>query len=151
VPTPPHPRPSRPTAGLPDGDHPAADTSLSVSASVAGFDGVAIATITRFHEPVDGDHGADDALAVVAVSGDVDADTAPLLRMALTEAINSRPRVRCELHAAEFFGAAGANTLLTAHQHATAAGCHFTVQGVHGLAGWVLAVTGLDGVLILQE
>jgi anti-anti-sigma factor len=119
-----------------------------VSASVAGFDGVAIATVTRYPEPAG---GVDDALAVVAVSGDVDADSAPLLRMALTEAINSRPRVRCDLHAADFFGAAGANTLLMAHQHATAAGCHFAVRGVHGLARWVLAVTGLDGLLLLQD
>jgi anti-anti-sigma factor len=122
-----------------------------VSATVAGFDGVPIATITRYHEPVGGDPGADDALLVVAVSGDVDADTAPLLRIALTEAINSRPQVCCELSGTEFFGAAGVNTLLTAHQHATTTGCHFTVRGVHGIARWALTVTGLDGHLLLQE
>jgi anti-anti-sigma factor len=126
------------------------DASPRVSATVAGFDGVPIATITRYHEPVDGDPG-DAARAVVAVDGDVDADTAPLLRMALTEAINSRPRTCCDLGGAEFFSAAGANTLLAAHQHATAAGCHFTVRGVHGIAQRVLVVTGLDRHLTLED
>lgn len=143
-----HPPPSRPPTGLGSGS---GDASRRVSATVAGFDGVPIATITRYQEPPGDDPGAGRALAVVAVIGDLDADTAPLLRMALTDAINSRSQVCCELGGTEFFGAAGANTLLTAQRHATAAGCRFTVRGVHGIARWVLAVTGLDRHLLLQD
>jgi anti-anti-sigma factor len=129
----------------------AGDASLRTSATIAGFDGVPIGTVTRYLEPVDDGRPADEAPAVVAVTGDVDHDTAPLLRMALTEAINGRARVRCDLGGAEFFGAAGVNTLLIAHRHAIAAGCHFSVRGAHGIAQRVLAVTGLDGYLQLED
>jgi anti-anti-sigma regulatory factor len=71
--------------------------------------------------------------------------------MALTGAINGRARVRCDLGGAEFFGAAGVNTLLIAHRHATAAGSHFTVRGVHGFAQRVFAITGLDLSLQLED
>jgi anti-anti-sigma factor len=120
---------------------------FGASFTVAGADGVTIATITRHRETVAADHSQ----IVVAVTGDVDADSAPLLRLAITEAFTNQSRVCCDLRRAAFFGAAGANVFVAAHHGAVAAGSHFAVRGAHGLAQWTLAVTGLDQLLTLQE
>jgi anti-anti-sigma factor len=167
VPTRHHPRASRlttglkppasiiPTGGTTTGDRPATgddqhssiDESVRVSATVAGFDGAPIATITRYREPGDAELDGDRPLTVVAVVGDVDGDTAPTLRMVLTEAITGQSQVCCDLAQVAFLGAAGANALLAAHRDASAADCHFTLRGVHGIAQWTLVVTGLNRVL----
>jgi anti-sigma B factor antagonist len=88
---------------------------------------------------------------VVSVTGDLDADTSPLLHLALTKALDANRWVCCDLSRVDFFGASGANTILAAHQHATGAGRHLTVRGVHGLARLVLAITGLDQVVAVTE
>ena len=123
---------------------PAGATPRTVmSARIAGLDGTVIATVSRYDEDVP-PHGV---LAVVGVAGDVDQDSVPLLHNTLTSAIDGNPRVCCDLTAVSFFGASGANTMLAAHWHATTAGRHFTVRGVHGLARRVFGITGLDRVL----
>jgi anti-anti-sigma factor len=117
-----------------------------MSATVAGFDGTVIATVARNDEYVP----SEGLLAVVAVAGDVDHDSAPLLSSTLTSAIDGNPRVCCDLSEVDFFGASGAHTMLAAHWHATTAGRRFTVRGVHGLARRVFGITGLDLVLNLR-
>jgi anti-sigma B factor antagonist len=118
-----------------------------VAASIAGYDGVVIATISRHSRPPAPDHHADGPWAVVAVDGDLDVDTARLLNVALVQAIDGSARVCCDLTDADFFGASGANTVLAAHQYAARLGRPFHLCGVHGLAARVLSLTGLDEVV----
>ena len=118
-----------------------------MSARVAGLDGTVIATVARHDEYVP----PQGVLAVVDVSGDVDQDSVPLLHNTLTSAIDGNPRVCCDLSEVAFFGASGANTMLAAHWHATTAGRHFTIRGVHGLARRVFGITGLDRVLTVAD
>lgn len=126
---------------------PAAGDAVGVSATVAGFDGVVIGSVTRHREA--GLTGPErwQELIVVCVIGDLDADTGPLLHIALTEALDANPNVCCDLSRVTFCGAAGANTVLAAHVRAAAFGRQFTVRGVQGMTRLVLAITGLDEML----
>jgi anti-anti-sigma factor len=140
-------RVAQPAAGTePGGQPPAVRPPVDVSATVAGFDGVVIGRVSRHREAGPSGPAASEDLIVVSVDGDLDADTGPLLRIALTEALQAGPRVCCDLSGVAFFGAAGANALLAAHLHATATGRQLTVRGAHGIAQLVLAITRLDGI-----
>ena len=130
---------------------PAAGESVGVSATVAGFDGVVIGRVTRHREASLTGPALWQELIVVSVTGDLDADTGPLLHLALTEALNANPRVCCDLSRVAFCGAAGANAVLAAHLRAAATGRQFTVRGVHGITRLVLAFTGLDQTLTFTE
>ncbi|MEU4221385.1 STAS domain-containing protein [Actinoplanes sp. NPDC026623] len=85
------------------------------------------------------------------VSGDVDAETAPMLLVALAEAIDVTPRVCCDLRGVGFFGADGANVLAIAHVHAAHARGAFSVRGVHGFTARVLEITGLNLILRMDD
>lgn len=111
-----------------------------VAVSVAGFDGTVIATICRRLEPANGET----QMSVVSVDGDIDLDSAPLLRQALMVAIDARPRTCLDVRRVEFFSAAGVQVLLAAQQHATHLGHSFAVHGVHGITERVLTIVGLD-------
>ena len=87
------------------------------------------------------------ALVVVAVTDDVDHDSAPVLRATLAEALDSGPRVCCDLGAVAFFGAAGAAVLRDSHRLARARGAEFTVRGARGLTREILDFVGLATVL----
>ena len=128
---------------------PAAGESVGVSATVAGFDGVVIGRVTRHREASLTGPALWQELIVVSVTGDLDADTGPLLHLALTEALNANPRVCCDLSRVAFCGAAGANIVLAAHLRAAATGRHFTVRGVHGITRMVLSITRADEILTL--
>jgi anti-anti-sigma factor len=132
------------------GQHPAAaGQSVGVSATVAGFDGVVIGSVTRHREAGLTGPAAWRELIVVSVAGDLDADTAPLLHTALTAALDANLQVCCDLSRVAFCDAAGANTVLAAHWRAAGTGRQFTVRGVHGITKLVLAITRLDKVLTL--
>ena len=90
-------------------------------------------------------------ILVVEVAGDVDAETAPTLFAALAAAIDVTPHVCCDLRAVDFFGPDGANVLATAHVQAAHARGVFTVRGVHGFAARVLELTGLSGILRIDD
>lgn len=90
-------------------------------------------------------------ILVVKVAGDVDADTAHTLSDALAAAIQVTPHVCCDLRGVDFFGAEGANVLATAHIHAAHARGAFSVRGVHGVAAQVLDLTGLSGILRMDN
>ena len=140
--------PAGTAAGSPAADQWHPGDAATLSATLAAADGTIVATVTRHTEPADSAAGHDDPLLVVTVAGDVDLDTASLLRTTLTQAIDRHPRVCCDLSQVEFFGAVGAHLLLEARRHALDAGHDFGVRGVHGMTDRVLRIVGLDEVLL---
>jgi anti-anti-sigma regulatory factor len=55
--------------------------------------------------------------------------------------------VCCDLSQVTFFGAAAANTVLSAYRQATAPGNGFFLRGVHGITGRVLGIVDPDRVV----
>ena len=90
---------------------------------------------------------AEAPLTVVAIEGEIDEDTAPLVRLVLARALESRAAVCCDLSGVTFFGAAAANTALVAHHRASALGQVFFLRGVRGITGRVLAIVDPDRVV----
>ena len=86
-------------------------------------------------------------VAIIQVSGDVDADSVPVLRAALLHALARDTVVRCDLSGVVFFGAAGANALAAAGLRAVEAGRRLELCGVRGVTRRVLVIAGLDRVL----
>jgi anti-sigma B factor antagonist len=122
-----------------------------VTASVAGYDGTVIATITRTVESPAALAGVDGPLSVVTVDGDIDQDTAPLLEQALRLAINDRLRTCLDMRRVDFFGAAGVHVLMAAQGHAASLRHCFVLRGVHGIANQVLAIVGLDRLITMID
>jgi len=120
-----------------------------MAATIADDTSVLI-TVSRFVEPLSAD-AAGAALTVVAVDGEIDIDTTPLLRSLLMQALRGSNPVCCDLGGVTFFGAAGANTLLAVHRHATESGRDFSVRGVYGITGLVLSVADPDRVIAWQR
>ncbi|GAB7048357.1 STAS domain-containing protein [Catenuloplanes indicus] len=110
------------------------------TATVTGFNGAVIATVSRSLEHADGRT----PLAVVSVHGDVDRDTAPLVERTLLRAIDEHPVTWLDVRQVGFFGAAGVHVLVRAHQRAAALGRTFELRGVHGITEQVLTIAGLD-------
>ncbi len=133
------PESRQPPRSFPDG----------AATTVAGWDGSVLATLTRHTQPVPS--GADGFLTVIAVDGDIDQDTAPLLRAALVEALDGGSRVCCDISRVDFFGAAAISTVLAAHRHAAGLRGDFSLRGVHGLADRVLRIAGLTGVIPVDD
>jgi anti-sigma B factor antagonist len=127
---------------------PAWRTPLDVLiASIEGWDGVIIATIARRIERAPAPSGADGEMPVVAVDGEVDRDTAPLLEAVLIAAIDDHRRTCLDMCRVDVLDAAGARVLLTADRHATELGRDFRVRGVHGMPARVLTLLGVDHVV----
>jgi anti-anti-sigma factor len=108
---------------------------MPVAATVTDPAGVPILTVTL--ELISG-------VATVIADGDVDVDTAPLLRAAVIAAVDRHPRVCCDLRGVTFFGAAGSSALAAGHRRAAEAGARLEVRGAHGTTRRVLELTGLD-------
>lgn len=65
----------------------------------------------------------------VAVGGEVDAATAPQLRLELLQAIRRRPReIEVDLSATSFMDCAGISVLVNAHHKAAAVGCRLRLS-----------------------
>jgi anti-anti-sigma factor len=135
----PHPPLAATSTGMPVGD--------GVAASIADHEGIVITTISRRLDVAADEADAADLMAVVAVCGDIDLDTAPVLQQALISAIDDRLRTVLDLHDAGFFGAAGVHVLLAAHRHAAGHRRFFALRGVHGIADRVLRIVGLNHVI----
>jgi len=120
-----------------------------LSATVADEQGTIL--VTRHVERAPREPAPDDAVTVLAVDGEIDADTAPLLRAALRQALNGRNPVCCDLSRVTFFGATAANTLFAAQRYAVERRRGFLVRGVHGLAELVLTVVDPDRVIPRRE
>jgi anti-anti-sigma factor len=116
-----------------------------VTATVADDARTILVTISRPAEAAL--TGAGDLLSVVAIDGEIDQDTAPLVRLALSHALDGRLPVCCDLSRVTFFGAAAANAVLAAHRQATALGNVFFLRGVQGVTGRVLAIVDPDRVV----
>jgi anti-anti-sigma factor len=86
----------------------------------------------------------------VAVAGEVDIDTAPRLRLALAEALQEANQVVVDLGAVTFLDSAGLSTLIATHQRAEAAGTTFRLRRVPPLVLRLLALTGMDSVLVIM-
>jgi anti-anti-sigma factor len=84
---------------------------------------------------------------IVTVAGEIDLDTAPVLRDALCDAVEWNPTVCCDLSGVTFFSAAGVSALLAAYHRAASAGTRLTVRGAHGITERVLRISGLAGFL----
>jgi anti-anti-sigma factor len=116
-------------------------------ATLEDDDGTTVCTVVRRVEPTVTCAGAEDTCTIIDVGGDIDHDIAPLLQLALSQALDGRTTVCCDLSDVTFFGAAGANTLLAAHRRATELGCAFFLRGVHGITGRVLAIVDPDRII----
>jgi anti-anti-sigma factor len=130
-------------------DHRSLPFADGPATTVAGWDGAVLATLTRRIHPAPA--GADGSLTIIAVDGDIDQDTAPMVHAALVEALDGGLRVCCDISRVDFFGAAALNTMLAAHHHAARLHRTFSLRGVHGLAGRVLALAGLTGVIAVDD
>jgi len=86
---------------------------------------------------------------VVTPYGDLDRDTAPRLRAALTEAVDEAgaDRVEVELRHVTFMDSSGIGALLAGHRLAEGAGISLRVRGPSPAVRTVLEVTGVWGLL----
>jgi anti-anti-sigma factor len=115
--------------------------------TVGDDDGATVLAVRRWTDP--GPPGAEPArpLTVVAADGDIDLDTAPLLRHALVQALDCRAPVCCDLSGVTFFGATAAGLLLDTHRRATESGQVFFLRGARAMTEYVLAVVDPDRVV----
>jgi anti-anti-sigma factor len=116
-----------------------------VTATVAA-DAIVV-RVSRSLEPALTGNGETDPLTVVDIDGDIDYDTVPVVRRALTQALDGRTPVCCDLSRVTFFGADAFHALMAAHQRAAGLGCPFFIRGAWGITDRVLAITDPDRVL----
>jgi anti-anti-sigma factor len=128
-----------------DNIEPMFDDGLTVS--VVDDDGTIVFTVSRSIEPVPADAGSGGSLTVVVVNGEIDQDTAPVLQMALAQALSGPAPVCCDLSKVTFFDAAGAHAVLGARRHATGRQRRFFLRGVHGVTERVLSLVDPDRIL----
>ncbi|MFI7574269.1 STAS domain-containing protein [Micromonospora sp. NPDC049497] len=88
-----------------------------------------------------------DDVHVLRPTGEIDLETAPVLRASLTAAVQRHHEVCCDLSGVTFCCAAGVSVLLQAAHAAARAGHHLHVCGAHGVTARVLHITGADDVL----
>ncbi|MFB9408862.1 STAS domain-containing protein [Dactylosporangium matsuzakiense] len=90
--------------------------------------------------------------ATVVARGDLDYNTAPAFRAAVTAALADRPTTLClDLAALTFMDSSGIVALLAAHSAAAALGCALVLDGVTPWLRTRFAITGLDKVLSLDD
>lgn len=91
-------------------------------------------------------------VAVVAVEGEIDVDTADIVLDALTLGFTSgRPAVVADLSQVTFFGSTGISALITAHELADGHNTKFHVVAPHRVVRRPLQVTGVADVLALHD
>jgi anti-anti-sigma factor len=88
---------------------------------------------------------------IVAIEGEVDLDTAPLVQDALLRALDGTDAVCCDLSRVTFFGAAGVRALFAAGEYAVGRGRTFGVRGAHGVTRRVLTLTDPAGLIDWQQ
>jgi anti-anti-sigma factor len=84
---------------------------------------------------------------IVAIEGEVDLDTAPLVQEALLRALDGTDAVCCDLSRVTFLGAAGVRALFAAGEDAAGRGRTFGVRGAHGVTRRVLTLTDPAGLI----
>ncbi|MEV1154849.1 STAS domain-containing protein [Micromonospora chokoriensis] len=108
-------------------------------------------SLARYTEPIDSSAAFSADRLIVAPAGYVDMDTAPLLRAALTNALDSHPDVCCDLAAVDFFSAAGVHVLLLAGDRAKRAGSRFAIRGAVGITRRVLRITQVEHLFVTLD
>lgn len=87
----------------------------------------------------------------LAMSGEIDMATAPILRSSLEKAASeSEPRVVVDLAAVTFMDSSGLGVLATAHQSLEEAGRRLILRGPQGTVRRVLNVSGLDQAIDIE-
>lgn len=115
-----------------------------VAAAVADEAGTIVFTVSRWAEPAGGGHTPVAPWTVVAADGDIDHDTAPLLRYALVQALDDHGPVCCDLTRVTFFGAAAVDLVLRMHARAAASGQRFLLRGAPAMTERLLALVDPD-------
>lgn len=131
------------TCGFPRDDDDAPAEVGRPPVAVIGFDGSVLAWVSWRTESPD--------RARVVVEGDIDHDTAPLLRAEMLEALTYRRVVCCDLRLVTFFAAAGVDALAKAHLAAAGQGRTVLLAGVSGIVERVLRATGMLDVLSVER
>jgi anti-anti-sigma regulatory factor len=88
-----------------------------------------------------------ETLTVVAITGEIDADTTAQVGLALANALNGPAPVCCDLGDVTFFGAAAAHTILAANSYAIAREQILFLRGVRGITAKILDVVDPDGLV----
>jgi anti-anti-sigma factor len=122
---------------------PTGDRGTALVRPVASPEASPVASVVRRIERESSD-ASDEALTVVVIDGEIDADTAVLVRLALADALDGPAPVCCDLTGVTFFGAAAARTVLAAHSCAMATERIFFLRGVRGITAKVLDVVDPD-------
>ena len=89
-------------------------------------------------------------VAVLALHGDIDLNTAPSLRLALMEAIDAGKRIVVDLEGVDFIDSAGLGVLLGGHERANGAGGELVLVATGRNVLRVLELTGLTRVFELH-
>jgi len=89
-------------------------------------------------------------VAVLALHGDLDLNTAPSLRLALIEAIDARERVVVDLEGVDFIDSAGLGVLLGGRERARGADRELVLVATGRTVLRVLELTGLTRVFELH-
>jgi anti-sigma B factor antagonist len=95
----------------------------------------------------------DDQNAIVAVRGELDLATAPLLERALAELIDDRTcrSIVLDLHDLDFVGSAGLSVLLNAQVHTRTAGGDITLARPSTAVMRTLQITGLVSTFTIRD
>ncbi|MFD9903240.1 STAS domain-containing protein [Streptomyces sp. NPDC059063] len=103
-----------------------------------------MAAVSPQHLHVDIVSGLDPAL--VRVRGDLDLESAPLLRTALAPLLHRR--VELDLADVAFMDSSGINALVVHHRRSRDAGGHLGVIAISRAVERVLHITGVDALLV---
>jgi len=120
--------------------HPKGPFRDDLTVTVMDEGGAAVLTVRSWTEPGPTWTERAGPVAVVAAAGEIDTDTAPVLRHVLAQAVDCRATVCCDLSQVTFFGAAAANLLLAMHRRAAETGHHLLLRGARAMTERVLAV-----------
>jgi anti-sigma B factor antagonist len=91
-----------------------------------------------------------DGVTLVDVAGEVDIETAPRMRAALTEAVNAGLPVVVDLGGVTFMDSFGFGVLTAVHQQGARAGTPVLLRAVSERIRHLLGLLGLDAVLNIE-
>jgi anti-anti-sigma factor len=91
------------------------------------------------------------AVTTVVANGEVDMSTRDLLRQTLTHLCDEGATVRLDLRDVSFIDSTGVNALVLANRHCTATGSTLMIMRPSDQVRRVLAYTGADAVLLVEE
>ncbi|MFJ6088001.1 STAS domain-containing protein [Streptomyces sp. NPDC092369] len=90
---------------------------------------------------------ASDGIRVITLNGEVDHDTAPALRHALTHHAADEPRVVVDMRGVRFLDSAGINALINGYHALNTAGGWLRLAGTPDAVMFVIKIVGLHTVI----